>query len=655
MIDDSTTFNQRFDQYGQWREQAAGELKNFTHWLEQETLADVATLERLQWLQDRVFAGKITVAFVAEFSRGKSELINALFFADYGRRIIPASPGRTTKCPTELTWQEGQSPSIRLLPIETRKQTISLNEWRNKKSAWTKVALNTKCADSLSDAIAKVTETILVDREDARQLGFSDVNDPALRDYSDMVEVPKWRHAIINFPHPLLKKGLVIVDTPGFNAVGAEPELTVSLLSQAQATLFLLSADTGASRSDLEIWQQQICNQVNANNISLVILNKIDTLWDELSSKTEQAKLISQQRRNVAKTLGTPLNRVLAVSAKQALVAKINHKADLLKASAIGQLESVLIQSLLEQRHQILREAFVGVLTTIHDQAQQVLNMRKRGINEQALEILSLQGSNAKAMLSVKTRIARERNAFDECLLSVDAFNVRYSEDLNEVFALLSGKAVKAEIKELAHEVQQRVFALGAQKRYAHMFANLHKALQAAQLSIDLMHQTLAQTYAQLNADFQFSLQPPAKLDLQQFEEDLNNIEKSNQHFFSITNSIKMNTVEFSEMLINAIAMRLRTVFEMASNELALWEKSCSAQLELQLRDRKNNLAIRSQTIERITQADMDLNQLLKDLDEQLSALRKTEAELSRKEKTLITLVDAASQSIHQQAQPAKK
>ena len=45
---------------------------------------------------------KVMVAFVAEFSRGKSELINAIFFAGYGRRIMPASAGRTTMCPTEL-------------------------------------------------------------------------------------------------------------------------------------------------------------------------------------------------------------------------------------------------------------------------------------------------------------------------------------------------------------------------------------------------------------------------------------------------------------------------------------------------------------------------------------------------------------------------
>src|SRR5256885_11886296 len=70
------------------------------------------------------------VAFVAEFSRGKSELINAVFFAHYGRRLMPASAGRTTMCPAELGWEAELQPSLRLLPIDTRESLESLGQWR---------------------------------------------------------------------------------------------------------------------------------------------------------------------------------------------------------------------------------------------------------------------------------------------------------------------------------------------------------------------------------------------------------------------------------------------------------------------------------------------------------------------------------------------
>ncbi len=70
------------------------------------------------------------------------------------------------------------------------------------------------------------------------------------------VDVPCWRHAIINFPHPLLQQGLVVLDTPGLNAIGTEPELTLSLLPSAHAVLFVLAADTGVTKTDLEVWNR---------------------------------------------------------------------------------------------------------------------------------------------------------------------------------------------------------------------------------------------------------------------------------------------------------------------------------------------------------------------------------------------------------------
>ena len=54
---------------------------------------------------------------------------------------------------------------------------------------------------------------------------------------------------------PAAASGLVILDTPGLNAVGAEPELTVNLIPQAHAVVFVLGADTGVTKSDLAIWR----------------------------------------------------------------------------------------------------------------------------------------------------------------------------------------------------------------------------------------------------------------------------------------------------------------------------------------------------------------------------------------------------------------
>ena len=292
----SPSFNQRFDQHGAWRRAFAYRLERLSQWMGAHDLMDAVVQERLQRLEEQVRSDKVTVAFVAEFSRGKSELINAIFFAGYGRRIMPASAGRTTMCPTELGFESGIEPSLRLLPIETRLQALGVAEWRLRPGGWTKLALNTDDPEQMAKALEKVSEMRSVRVDEARALGFwseaADADNP-VPDAAGMVQVPMWRHAIINLPHPLLKQGLVILDTPGLNAVGAEPELTINLIPQAHAVVFILGADTGVTRSDLSIWRDHLGVAEDAVDARLVVLNKIDTLWDALNSPAQvQADLM---------------------------------------------------------------------------------------------------------------------------------------------------------------------------------------------------------------------------------------------------------------------------------------------------------------------------------------------------------------------------
>ena len=120
----------QFEVYSAWRSSLVNGIGEYRKWLNEQELNDAQTDLRLQRLLDRLRDDKLNVAFVAEFSRGKSELINAIFFADYGQRILPSSAGRTTMCPTELQYDEASDACIRLLPIETRATDTTTTEYK---------------------------------------------------------------------------------------------------------------------------------------------------------------------------------------------------------------------------------------------------------------------------------------------------------------------------------------------------------------------------------------------------------------------------------------------------------------------------------------------------------------------------------------------
>jgi len=121
-------------------------------------------------------------------------------------------------CPTELLYDDSMPACIRLLPIETRKEKQSTSDYKTQQEVWTVLPLDVSSGDGMLEAFKQVSLTKRVTIDVAKSYGLYDETDPdaALElDEHGMVEISQWRHAIVNFPHPLLKEGLIIVDTPG--------------------------------------------------------------------------------------------------------------------------------------------------------------------------------------------------------------------------------------------------------------------------------------------------------------------------------------------------------------------------------------------------------------------------------------------------------
>ena len=177
-----------------WRANAAETLAGLRTWASSARLIDEQAVARLAHLERRLSTERLTIAFVGEAARGKGELINALFFAEGGARLLPSIVGKTIQCPTEILWDDTRAPSIRLLPSETRDSPRALRELLDEMDTWQEVPLD----PSQPQSLAKACE-VLLDAVDAK--------------------APRWRYAVINIPHPLLASGLVVLDTAGYTTL----------------------------------------------------------------------------------------------------------------------------------------------------------------------------------------------------------------------------------------------------------------------------------------------------------------------------------------------------------------------------------------------------------------------------------------------------
>ena len=621
------SFSEQFDRFGHWRREFAGRMAGFQDWLAAQDLLDAAVQDYLQRLENLLRSDKVCVAFVAEFSRGKSELINAVFFAHYGRRIMPATPGRTTMCPTELGYEPGLPPCLRLLPVETRSKPYSLAEWRSRPSTWVQLPLDVHDADQLAHTMAHVAQVRKVPMQEAQLLGFwSDEpgaeNPPC--DAQGLVEIPKWRHALLNMAHPLLKQGLVIIDTPGLNAVGTEPELTVNLIAQAHAVVFLLAADAGVTKSDLSIWKEHLLPCHREGNAHLVVLNKIDTLWGSLDSGTEVQAQLNRQRAQSAQILEVDSARIVPLSAQKGLIAKIESNAALLKSSGLPLFEDLLAQGILAHRQSILRNVVGAGVTQLQAQVLRAIHIRRRDLQEQVLELRSLRGKNANVIEGMRQRIQIEQRTFEASTSKIVAVRTVHLKLMNQAFQWLGATSQRKELEQLTGALAHSGLKIGVRKVYASTFENLRGLGAQAKVAAVEIQDMLGGTFKELNAEFGFSLQLPGPLHLHDFDRELAHIEESYLHYLGFGHALKLANPLFGQRMVKALGMRLRSLFESAANDLDLWSKSATSQLDAQLKERKRSFARRIEAVDRISEAASGLMDRIAEIEsaaQQLTAL----------------------------------
>jgi hypothetical protein len=421
----------------------------------------------------------------------------------------------------------------------------------------------------------------------------------------------------------LLKQGLVILDTPGLNAIGAEPELTVSLLPQAHSIVFILGADTGVTQSDLRIWREHLLPSGQSDSGRLVVLNKIDTLWDELSTPEEIQRQIQRQREMSAQILQIGSDQVIAVSAQKGLVAKINGDAPLLTASHIPELEQALVQRIIAQRQALLTSSIGATLDDLVNYVGHITHTRIRDLTEQLQELESIRGKNSSVIKHMRLRIEQEQQEFDNSGARIQAVRSVHLKLLRNLFDVLSDTNVRQEVTGLIERLREPGLKWGVKKTYQHTFERLRGLFDRSNTLVDEITNMLTNTFAQLNAELGLSLQVPVRPDLSKYITNLDEIERSHVQYLSVGHMIKLTQAEFTERLGRALVSRLRGVYESASNDLELWNKSCASQLDVQLRDRRKNYIRRVEAVTRIQDAAGGLDERMGELHHQIDDLSK--------------------------------
>ena len=626
----SIHLEQEVADYSERRMRLATAITDYADWLDRQHGIDAERTLRLADTASSLRQDKLVVAFVAEFSRGKTELINALFFGDHGQRLLPSDAGRTTMCPTELLASPDEAPSLCLLPIETRRRSESLARFKHMPIEWCRVLLDPSDPRQLQESLKKLTETKPMAAVDAIELGLWDSEDSSERHLlraDGTVEVPAWRYAMVNYPHPLLQAGLTILDTPGLNALGAEPELTLSVIPNAHAVMYLLATDTGVTRSDLEIWQKHVHRHANYH---VAVLNKIDMLWDELKSDSEVQATIERQAEETARVLKLPRSRVFAVSAQKALAAKIRGDAELRVRSGIESLEYLLAHQVIPARRDMLYHAVSREVTALLDESRVDMAARIKRSSDELIQLTQLSGKNRELIEQTRAAMQKEKDSYDA---TADQFRITrkmVQAQGEHLMSHLSDETLDAILRAGREAMEGSWTTRGLTGGIRQLSEQMGTRFQQSAQLADNMLDALDQAYIRFHRQHRLPKMQVPRLDLGAYRNRLEALMRETEAFCKDPANLMLEKRFMIRRFYAGLAEEARKAFQLARTEAERWLRIALDPIMTRIREHKQYLDARLTSLQRILENMGTLHNRMAQIKQEIGELRSGKAELAR-------------------------
>ena len=274
------------------------------------------TIEDVKSASQNLRQGVFRILVLGDMKRGKSTFLNALI----GENLLPSDVNPCTALLTILRYGPKKKITVHFLD-EQAPEVLSLDEFKQRYT---------------------------IDPAEAKRL-----------ENKDKLAFPNVSHAVAEYPLPLLKKGVEIVDSPGLNDTEARNALSLGYINNCHAILFMLRATqpcTLAERRYLETY-------LSDGGLSVFFLiNAWDQIKESLIDPDDEAE-VAEAEAKLHKVFRTHLSqycevdgidcygeRVFAVSALEALRQRLKDPNTSLEATSLGAFIQALNVFLTQER-----------------------------------------------------------------------------------------------------------------------------------------------------------------------------------------------------------------------------------------------------------------------------------------------------------------
>jgi translation elongation factor EF-1alpha len=340
---------------------------------------------------DKLSKQHLNLVVLGQFKRGKTTVINAML----GDNVLPSAVVPLTSIITRLTYNEKKTAQVRFY------------------------------------------------NESKKDIPFPEIGD-YVTEKGNPDNTKGVDHVEIGYPSEYLRQGIVLVDTPGIGSTFAHnTAVAYNYLPSMDAGIFVVSGDPPLSEAEYT-YLDSIKGYVAK---IFFLFNKIDTM-----SEQEYTESLDFTRGLLGKKLGIGDIRILPVSARQALQARLEHNDELFRKSNFRQFEESLEHFILKDKSNVLAASTMNRAINLAKDLTLHLELTIRAVNSPLDELKIKIGA-----LQKEINIIEKKHRDMELLLEGDIKSLKAGiENSTEQFKTQASVRLKAVISGLSSAGRQK-------------------------------------------------------------------------------------------------------------------------------------------------------------------------------------------------------
>ena len=367
----------------------------------------------------------------------------------------------------------------------------------------------------------------------------------------------------------------------------------------------------------------------------IVVLNKVDTLWDELKSDDAVSSSVHTQCKSVAKMLQLKTDSIFPVSAQKGLLAKIRTDQELIEKSNILALESILAQDILPQKQTIVRENIGGEIGSMAHSSRDLIASRLIDATKQLKELKNLSGKNEDVISHLMKKTREEQATYHKSVESFQANKKVYTDKHTALLDILSLTKLDNLMAKTRKEMSGTWTTHGLKTSMKEFFDMVNSTIANASELTDQTNTLLQTIYREFHKEHGLTEAKPKFFSMAKYKRDFERLyHEAEAYRNSPVTTMTEQSFVVKKFFISMVSHARNTFFK-AHQEAEAWGKAAMAPLVSRIKEHKLQMEKRLESLRKINESRDTLQNRVNELEK---IARKLKTQLDDINQLMVTL-----------------